>query len=110
MMARSQVASCLCVLRCCFPSLASSSAFPQLQRHNRYRNTLSTEAAQEVSLKIKIYTHTKAYLSVSFKYMSKSIIIYSKKHTYRLMYNFVTFLKLLHFNLKNNYLNFNQSC
>lgn len=48
----------------------------------------------------------KNYLSFSFKYMSQFIIIYSRKHTYRLMYNFVMFLKLLYFNLKKQLLEF----
>lgn len=103
----------MCVLRCCFPSLASSSPFPQLYRHNRYRNIVCIEAAQEVFIKIKniyvhMYTQTQRNLSAFLQNICS--IIYSRKHTYRLIYNFVIFLKLLYFNLKNNGLNFNQSC
>lgn len=58
------MASCLCVLRCCSLSLASSFAFPQLYRHNRYRNTFCIEAAQEVFIKIKICTHTNKYMFI----------------------------------------------
>lgn len=42
--------------------------------------------------------------------MSQSSISYSGKHSYRLKYNFVIYLKLLYFNLKKDSgLNFNDS-
>lgn len=41
--------------------------------------------------------------------MSQPSSIYSGKHTSRLIYNII-FVKILYFTLKNNNLNFNQSC
>lgn len=111
MMARSQLASCfVCALLLFFPSLASSSSFPQLYRHNRYKNVFCIGSSSSFHQN-NVYKPKETYFSFFFKmeYLIQHHS-YSGKHSYRLKYNFVIYLKLLYFNLKKDSgLNFNDS-